>query len=57
MGTIEAITDRNGRNQRHHCKAPKHSQDKRFSNAMRRAMAKPQGGLADKRNKGIVRTL
>jgi hypothetical protein len=57
MGMIEAITDCNGRNQCHHCEAPKRSQDKRPSNATRRAVAKPQGGLADKRDKGIVRTL
>jgi hypothetical protein len=57
MGTIEAITDCDGCNQRHHCEAPKRSQDEHPSNATRRAVAKPQGGLANKRNKGMVRTL
>ncbi len=35
----KAITDCNGRNQRHHCEVPKHSWDKRPSNATRRANA------------------
>ncbi len=56
MGTIEAITDHNGRNQRHHCEAPKCSRDELPPNATRRAVAKPQGGLANKCNKGIMRT-
>ncbi len=36
---IKAITDCNGHNQHHHCEAPKRSQDKRPSNATRRAVA------------------
>jgi hypothetical protein len=56
MGTIEAITDHNGWDQCHHYEVPKHSQDEHPSNAMRRAVAKTQGGLANKRDKGIVRT-
>ncbi len=56
MGTIKAITDCDGRNQRHHCEVPKRSRDEHPTNATRRAVAKPQGGLADKRDKGIVRT-
>jgi hypothetical protein len=57
MGAIKAITDLDGRNQGHHCEAPKRSQDECPSNAMRKAVAKPQGSLANERNKGIVRTL
>ncbi len=57
MGLIKAITDRNGCNQRHHCEAPKRSRDERSSKATRRAVVKPQGGFADKRDKGVVRTL
>ncbi len=56
MGTIKAITDCDGHNQHHYCEAQNFSQDKRPPNATRRAMAKPQGGLADKCNKGVVRT-
>jgi hypothetical protein len=55
MGMIEAITDHDGRNRRHHCEAPKRVQDERPSNATRRAVAKPHGGLANERNKGIMR--
>jgi hypothetical protein len=57
MGTTKAITDRNGHDQCHHCEAPKRSQDERPSTVTRRAVAKPQGGLADKRDKGVVRML
>jgi hypothetical protein len=57
MGMIEAITDCNRCNQSHHCEAPKRSQDEHPSNATRRAVAKPQGGLADKRDKVVVRLL
>jgi hypothetical protein len=57
MGMIKAITDCDGRDQRHHCEAPKRSRDECPPNVMRRTMAKPQGGLADKHDKGVVRTL
>ena len=43
MGMIEAITDRDGRNQRHHCEAPKRSRDERPANATRRAVAMSLG--------------
>jgi hypothetical protein len=39
MGPINAINDRNGRNQCHHCEAPKRSRDKRPANLTRRVVA------------------
>jgi hypothetical protein len=30
MDTVKAITNRDGRNQHHHCEAPKHSQGEHF---------------------------
>ncbi len=43
MGPINAINDHDGRNQHHHCEAPKCSQDERPSNATRRALVMSLG--------------
>jgi hypothetical protein len=57
---IIAITDCNGRDQRLHHEVPKRSQDKLPQIQRERlwqSALKPQGGLTNKHNKGVMRAL
>jgi hypothetical protein len=49
MSTIKAITDHDGRNQRHHGEAPKCSRDEHPSNVTRRAMVISLGATSQPR--------
>jgi hypothetical protein len=59
MDAIQAITNHDGQDQHHHCEA-QIAHKTSLSNATRKAgqsASKPQGSLANKRNKRVVMAL